>query len=164
MKLWIGIDGRSSNEEWQARLTRALVELCSNLHGLELYDSGCGIEWNVLQSIGHRLEYLSLHDHLGRLVDSAQQQQIDFQNLRELQQGRTCPNNSIREIIKTANNLEKVKLPFGRQDLVDEILRQCERLRYLEIEGVNRNYRMDEVLQSLERSLGSTNTMQIAKR
>ena len=159
LKLWIGIDRLVLHEESQARLTRALVELCSNLQGLEIVNSECGIEWNVLQSIGRRLEYLVLHDHLGRLVDSAEQQQIDFRNLRELQQGRTCPNNSIREITKTANNLEKVKLPFGRQDLVDEILRKCERLRYLEIEEVNRNYQMDEVLQSLERSLGSTNTM-----
>ena len=132
------------------------MESCSNLKGLDLDDGGLGIEYEILQSIGHRLQYLVLHDHLEQIVDSTDENQIVFKNLLELQQGYACSDESIQEILKTSINLEKVKLSHDPQNLVEEILIKCERLRYLEL---GTDICLDDVLQSLERSLCSTNTM-----
>ena len=126
------------------------------MKGLDFDDDGLGIEYEMLQSIGHRLQYLVLHDHLERIVDSTDEKQIVFKNLRELDQGYVCSDDSIRKVLETSINLEKVKLSHGAQKLVEEILIKCERSRYLELEG---DISLDHVLQSLERSLCSTNTM-----
>ena len=142
-------DGHDSNEPQ----TRALVKSLSNFKGLD-FDDSFGIEWDILQSIGHRLEYLVLHDQADRFMESAAQKQFRFNNLRELQQGDYCADNSLRQILQTAINLEKVQVHSS--DLFHEILMQCERLRYLDIRGSGHT---DGVLQSLERSLFSCNKM-----
>ena len=128
--------------------SRSLIKSCSNLKGLDLDDSGFGIEYDVLQSIGHRLEYLVLHDNAERFKHSIGEKKYDFNSLRELRQGRGCTKDSILFVLQTSINLEKVQVR-GYSDLLREILMECERLRYLEVHGFDR---MDEVLESLERS------------
>ena len=139
-------------------MNRSLIESCSNLRGLDLDDRGYGIEYDVLQSIGHRLQYLFLYDRAGCFIHSVGEKKFDFNNLRELRQGSHCANDSLQTVLETSINLEKVELrgKSGNSDLCQQLLKQCERLRYLEV----REFRnKDEVLQSLERSLFFNNTI-----
>ena len=99
------------------------------MKGFDLDDSGFGIEYDVLQSIGHRLKYLVLHDQAGRLMHSIGEKKFDFNNLRELRQGSGCTYDSLQMVLKTAINLEKVQLRGG-SDLFHKMLMQRERLRY----------------------------------
>ena len=110
---------------------KAIMKMCSNLKGLDFYDSYIGIEMPVLQSIGHQLHYLKFYD-LDQVAVSALKN-VNFANLRQLVQGERCSDDSFRFMLKTALNVEKVK--FRRKsELTMEILTQCKRLEYLEIE------------------------------
>ena len=126
LKLWIHNGDLHLDDNFERK---SLMESCSNLKGLDFDDDGLGIEYEMLQAIGHRLQYLVLHDHLERIVDSTHENQIVFKNMRELQQGYVCSDASIRKVLETSINLEKVKLSHGAQKLVEEILIKCERLR-----------------------------------
>ena len=141
--------------------TKALIESLSNLKGLDFDDDGVGIEWNILQSIGHRLEYLALYDLQQHFLNSAEQKQINFVNLRQLWQGGYCVNDCFRIIMKTAVHLEKVRLSIW-SSLVEDVLKQCAELKYLEIDTFQWVDRGDfkNVLQILERSLFSKKAIQ----
>ena len=154
------IRGDPDSVEWRT-CTEALIGSLSNLKGLDFYDGGCGIEWKILQSVGHHLEYLTLHDPEHHFYRSAEQKQIDFVNLRQLRQGDCCVSNCIRIIMKTAVHLEKVRI-FDECDLLADILTQCGKLKYLEIDAIETVVPegLEDVLQTLERSLFSSKTIQ----
>ena len=87
----------------------SIIEMCSNLKGLDFHDSELGIEMAILQAIGHRLEYLTLYD-LDEVATSVLKD-VNFANLQQLVQGGPhglCSDDSFRAILKTAVNLEKV--------------------------------------------------------
>ena len=109
---------------------KPIIEMCSNLKGLDFYDSRLGIEMAILPSIGHQLHYLTFYD-LDDVANSALKD-VNFANLRQLVQEKQCSDDSFKCILKTAINLEKVK--FHAKAVISEILTQCERLKYLEIE------------------------------
>ena len=159
LKVWIqGFIDPEDEDGWK---TEALIESLSNLKGLDFDDGGCGIEWSILQLIGHRLEYLALHDREEHFYRSAEQKRIDFVNLRQLRQGDYCMSDCGRIIMKTAIHLEKVRL-CNYSDLLKDILTQCAELKYMEIDafdGVGRGG-LDDVLQTLQRSLFSNKTIQ----
>ena len=116
-----------------------LVESYANLIGLDFDDRGTGVEFAILQSIGDRLQYLVLYDqgkHLARFLNSKSENCIDFANLRQLQHGHRYGQRAILGVMKTAVNLEKVKLLdpewAGRQAMdPKEVLERCVRLRGL---------------------------------
>ena len=145
-------------DEWK---TETLIKSLSNLKGLDFDDGGYGIEWNILQSIGHRLEYLALHDIEQHFLNSAEQKQINFVNLRQLWQRDWCVSDSIRTIVKTAVHLEKVRLS-NWSDLLEDVLTQCDELKYLEIDAFEGNGHggLENVLEKLERCLFSKKTIQ----
>lgn len=133
-----------------------LIESCSNLKGLDFFDShrDTGMESKMLQSIGHRLEYLVLHNRKFSLEKEADQ--IDFVNLRQLWQPHWLEGDATRIILKSAVNLEKVRLP-GASDLMEDVLTKCRKLKYLEIDtvGLSRSVlieSMNIVIRSLEKS------------
>ena len=117
---------------------KPIIEMCSNLKGLDFYDSHLGIEMAILQAIGHQLHYLTFHD-LHRVATSALKD-VNFANLQQLVQGDHCSDDSFRFILKTAINLEKVRFR-GKSELITEILTQCKRLKYLDfdcdVEGID---------------------------
>ena len=145
------LDGRNDEEDWNIE---ALLESCSNVKGLDFDDNYSNIEFNVLQSIGHRLQYLVLHDHKEHFAFSENAKKIDFPNLRQLWQ-LSCSDDAIRIILKTAVNLEKVRL--SREfDMMEDILTKCKKLKYLEMDAVLwREFRecMGNLIRSLEKSL-----------
>ena len=147
-------ENRVPDEEWK---TESLIESLSNLKALDFNDNGIGIEWDILQSVGHRLEYLTLHDREEHFYRSAEQTQINFVNLRQLRQGHCCVHDCIRIIMKTAVHLEKVRV-FD-EDLLEDVLMQCAKLKYLEIEEDGHGS-FEDILQTLERSLFSNRTIQ----
>ena len=150
--LKVRIEGNPDPEHhWN---TKALIESLSNLKGLDFDDASKGIEWSILQSVGHRLEYLTLYDPEEHFLHSAEQKQIDFVNLRQLWQDDGCVSDCIRIIMKTAVHLEKVRLP-DQSPLLGEVLSKCEELKYLEIDVVETwGYgSFNDVLQTMERSL-----------
>ena len=114
--------------EWNIK---PLIEMCRNLKGLDFDDYGHGIEVSILQSIGHRLQYLTLNR-------SNTVKGIDFSDLRQIKQGTECDDNVMREVLRTARNLEKVKMN-GDATLIQEILTKCKRLEYLEIDDKSEN-------------------------
>ena len=129
---------------------KSMIEMCSNLKGLDFRDTEAGIGPSILQKVGHQLQYLKLHDSDSDELDL---KEIDFANLLELQQGY-CKNDSMRAVLKTAVNLEKVQLK-GTMLYIEETLTKCQRLRYLEIDRVYRE-EMEDVLDALERGLFRT--------
>ena len=140
-----------------------LIESCSNLKGLDFFDShsDIGMESKMLLSIGHRLEYLVLHGRGFSLEKEADQ--IDFVNLRQLWQPHWLAGDATRIILKSAVNLEKVRLP-GASDLMEDVLTKCRKLKYLEIDTVGRARgvlieSMNIVIRSLEQSLLSKNVI-----
>ena len=117
----------------QDRKVQELIAMCSNLKGLDLYDSHLGIEIPVLQGIGHRLHYLALHDVEGNAISALKN--VNFENLRQLQQGENCSSKGLRLVLKSALNLEKVRILNGDGlDVMEEILMKCDKLKYLEVE------------------------------
>ena len=110
--------------EWNLK---SLTEMSRNLRGLDFDDYDHGIEVPILQSIGHRLDYL-------RLNRANTVKGIDFSNLRQLKQGAECDDNVLRDVVRTAVDLEKVKMN-GNANLIREILAKCKRLKYLEIDA-----------------------------
>ena len=125
---------------------KSIIEMCSNLKGLDFYDSHLGIEMPILQAIGHQLRYLVFYDIY--LDASHALKDVNFAHLRQLKQGASCLDDSFRFILKTAINLEKVKVP-GESELIKEILTQCKRLKYLEVRCDNDIY-MGDVLDVMQ--------------
>ena len=124
-----------------------LIEMCSNLKGLNLNGDEFNIELAVLTEIGHNLQYLKLNK-VDNMQVSQQLKDVDFTNLRQLVQGDDCYNNVMRIVLRTAVNLEKVKIRShwwedsdDNQEshegdglmLIEEIFGLCEQLRYVEI-------------------------------
>ena len=108
----------------------SIIGMRSNLNGLDFYDGGLGIEMAIIQAIGHQLHYLTFH-----CIDknaSYALKDVNFSNLQQLVQGRRCYDDSLRFILKTAVNLEKVDVNCKRE-LIADILTQCEKLKYLKI-------------------------------
>ena len=130
----------------------SVTEMCSNLKGLDFQGDEGGILPSILQKVGHQLQYLKLHDSDSDGLDLTQ---IDFANLLELKEGH-CKSDAMRSVLKTATNLEKVKLEYGT-DLIEEVIAKCKRLRYLEI---NNRGKVDDVLDALERGLYRTKKQQ----
>ena len=129
--------GRASRDNLNIK---PIIDMCSNLKGLDFYDDGTGIQMAILQAIGHQLHCLTFYD-LEQVAVSALKD-VNFANLQQLRQGGRhdyglCPDDSFCFILKTAVNLEKVGIDLRfkwRSNLITEILSQCERLKYLEIE------------------------------
>ena len=142
--------------------TKRLIEMCSDLKGLDLFDGedydGSVIEISLLRAVGHRLHYLCINmfndDQIATLKN------IDFAILRQLQLGQCGVGSSIRAILNTATNLEKVG--FFRCDnnykpeLIVEILTKCKRLRYLDLQRIRD---VEGILDALERGLFQTKTL-----
>ena len=127
------IDDRPLSAEDKDMKVQQLIEMCSNLKGLDFDDSHLGIEMPVLQAIGHRLHCLTLQD-IDNNASSALKN-VNFGNLRQFQQGESCTLNSLRSVLKSAVNLEKVRLlDQDGLDVMEEILMKCDRLNYLELE------------------------------
>ena len=129
---------------------KPLIEICSNLKGLDLKDDEYDIELAVVKEIGENLQYLKLNK-VGDMQVHPQLQDVEFTNLRQLVQGAHCCDNAMRMVLRTAVNLEKVKLcsdwdgDHEENDdnqesdeshgfkLIEEIFELCEQLRYAEI-------------------------------
>ena len=107
---------------------KSMTEMCSNLKGLDFQGDEGGILPSILQKVGHQFLYLKLHDSDSDELDLTK---IVFANLLELKEGH-CKSDSMRSVLKTAVNLEKVKLEYGT-DLIEEMIAKCQRLKYLEI-------------------------------
>ena len=120
-----------------------IIEMCSNLRGLDFYDCDLSIELAILQAIGHQLHYLVFHGDFPIPALKGQ----NFVNLRQLRQGLSCPDDSFRFILKTAVNLEKVEIRTdGDPALISEVLARCERLKYLEIGCGDAYDKMEDIL------------------
>ena len=124
--------------EWDIK---SIIYMCRNLKGLDFDDIGHGIEVKILQEIGHRLHYLKLNR--ANTVKG-----IDFAELRQFKQGTECDEDVMRMLLRTAINLEKVKMD-GDATLIGELLENCKRLRYLEIDAKD----IALVLNALEKAL-----------
>ena len=122
---------------------KPFIEMCSNLKGLNLngdvdeYD----IELAVLKEIGHDLQYLKLNK-VDDMQVNLQLNDMDFTSLRQLVQGTDCCDNAMRIVVRSAVNLEKVKICSDWDDdneqghglmLIEEIFGLCEQLTYVEI-------------------------------
>merc|ERR1712154_384597 len=59
---------------------------------------------------------------------------IDFAELRQFKQGEECDDDVMRVVFRTAVNLEKVNVD-GDTTLIGELLENCKRLKYLEIDA-----------------------------
>ena len=131
--LRLSIDARPLSAEDKDLKVQELIAMCCNLKGLDLDDSHLGIEMPVLQAIGHRLHFLTLQD-IDNKASSALKN-VNFGNLRQFQQGESCTLSSLRSVLKSAVNLEKVRLlDQDGLDVMEEILMKCDKLNYLEIE------------------------------
>ena len=130
---------------------KSLIETCSNLRGLCINDEILGIQPSVLVSIGKQLQYLQLNKYRDRIAMESVLVNIDFSNLRELIQGFDCNDKLVSFILKTAINLEKIKL-CAPSELIEQILTKCKRLEYLEI-AMRSEKEMESVLKCLERAL-----------
>ena len=124
---------------------KSVSEMCSHLKGLDVHPGEGGIGSSILQKVGHQLQYLRLHDADPELGN------IDFANLLEFKEGY-CTSDSMRAVLNTAVNLEKVQLKF-RTDFIEEIMSKCQRLKYLEIDGYGK---IGDHLDALERGLYQT--------
>ena len=128
LRLHMNCGGESADDS----TIKLLVGMCSNLKGLDLYDSNLGIEMAVLQAIGHQLHYLDLHDVQGEAMSALKN--VNFANLRQLEHGQECSMNSLQAILNRAVNLERVNLRKEQAvELIDDILHKCNKLTYLEI-------------------------------
>ena len=140
--------------EWYS-VTQPFIQSLSNLKGLDFDDNDTtGIECRLLECIGHQLQYLVLHDRTGVFSAVGRVLQVDFTNLRQLRQRRGCHDYSIRLILNTAVNLEKVSVPI-ECDSMEDILAKCKKLKYLEIDafgGARLIISLDVVLHSLVQS------------
>ena len=114
----------SSFDGWNIE---SIIKMSRNLQGLDFDDRGLGIEVSVLRQIGHRLHYLKLNR-------AYTVKGIHFADLRQFEQGKQCDDNALGDVLKTAVNLEKVKMN-GNTKLIHEILAKCKRLEYLEIDA-----------------------------
>ena len=141
--------------------TKRLIEMCSDLKGLDLFDGedydGSVIEISLLRAIGHRLHYLRINmfnsDQIATLKN------IDFANLRQLQLGHYKIGSSLQAILNTATNLEKVNFDndYGyKPELIVETMTKCLRLRYLELKRIRD---MDGILDAVGRGLFETKTL-----
>ena len=131
--LRLSIDDRPLSAEDKALKVQELIAMCSNLKGLDFDDYHLGIEMPLLQAIGHRLHFLTLQDVDGNA--SSALKHVNFQNLRQFQQGECCSASALRLVLKSAVNLEKVRLLNGDGlDVMEEILMKCDKLNYLEID------------------------------
>ena len=132
-------------------IIKPLVEMCSNLRGLNFLDDEdhheSVIEISLLRAVGHRLHYLYLNilddDQIAALKD------INFENLRELQSSYS---GSISAILNTSVNLEKIRIG-NRPELIVDTLTRCHRLRYLEL---HRILNIGDILDALECGLFQT--------
>ena len=131
-------------------IIKSLVEMCSNLRGLDLLDGEdhyeSVIEISLLRAIGHRLHYLHLNMYIDPHVTALKN--INFQNLRQLE-SYYSDGGSISAILNTAINLEKIRLG-NTQELIVEALARCQRLKYLELRRI---VNMEMILDALERGL-----------
>ena len=137
--------------EWDMN---AIIEMCSNLKGLDFNDKRHGIEVPILRHIGHRLHYL-------RLNRAESVKGIKFANLKEFKEGRNCRDNVLGDVFRTAVNLEKVKMKGDafNANLVQEILTKCKRWKYLEID-TNDAYDVLPVLDAMEYALSEKEKIQ----
>ena len=127
--------------EWDIE---SIIKICSNLKGLDFNDNGHGIEVRILQQIGHRLQYLKLNR--ANTVKG-----INFSDLRHFKQGKHCSDNVLGDVLRTAVNLEKVKMN-GNMDSnhsIQEILTKCKQLKYLEIVAIDAGCVLDALMRSL---------------
>ena len=132
----------------------SLITSLSNLKGLDFDDNGTGIERHILQSIGHRLQCLALHDRRRDFSSTEEAKHIDFANLRQLWQRFGCKTGPIQVILETAVHLEKVRLTKVSELMLD-IPAKYKELKYLEIQDYDwtaliENGKMKHILQSLE--------------
>ena len=137
-----------------------LIGMCSNLKALNFEDDFTGIELPLIQAIGHQLQHLTLNDLDQRIESTSKLNDVNFENLRELRQGKQCEVNSVRTLLRTAVNLEKVRLR-GDAELVEEILTKCDQLKYLEIDCVSsEREELGFVMTALRNALSRTKEVQ----
>ena len=116
----------------------ATKDTFSNLRGLTLRDCTDGIGLELLTAIGPQLEYLALS-----YVDSYDLKNTDFRNLKQFQVHEECVSGMSKQILKTATNLVSAQISIGEDkavngtteglSVIDEILANCKKLKYLEI-------------------------------
>lgn len=109
----------------------SLIEMCSNLKGLCFQEKQSETQRYLLQAIGHQLQYLTLNDPNSGIF-TMDLKDINFKNVRELHCPRWVELGFVQRILKTAINLEKIKISGGSL-VMWEILEKCERLKYLDI-------------------------------
>ena len=134
---------------------KSIINSCRKLRGLDFNDDGYDMEVPILREIGHRLDYLKLNR--ANTVKG-----IDFADLRHFEQGTKCNDNAVGDVLRTAVNLEKVKMN-GNANLIQEILTKCERLEYLEIDecAMAKDYRdLLSILDAMECGLSETEKME----
>ena len=115
LHLAIGQEDADATVPEMKEITRTL----RGLKGLILNDCNSELGLQLLQSIGHQLQYLELH-HID--YDSGNLyvlENTNFGNLKQFVIGETCEYDSCRDILETATNLEKVKIQF-RDGLDDD--------------------------------------------
>ena len=107
------------------------TQTLSGLKGLNLMDNNSPFEMQLLQSIGHQLQYLELHYvGCGSTINLGN---TNFGNLNQLVIGEDC-GCDFRDIWKTATNLEKLKIDFSDDDIekessfITKIIVNCKKL------------------------------------
>ena len=106
LRLDIAEDAEATVSEMK-KITRSL----SGLKGLALNDLDSELGLQLLQSIGHQLQYLDLHHvgNYGNMMD------INLGNLKQFVMGAGCGYDFCFNLLKTATNLEKVKIDFSNE-------------------------------------------------
>ena len=135
----------------------AITRTLGGLKGLTL--SGCNSPFGLqlLQAIGHQLQYLELYYiKYGSSGSTVNLENTNFENLKQLVIREDCACDLRGDILKTATNLEKARIDFYDDSVEEEIscitemIGNCEKLEYFEI--VNGDH-IEQVLDAVNRGL-----------
>ena len=145
-RLQLMMDHDRTSADSSETSAESVIEMCSNLKGLDFDDCGPYIAPSILQAIGHRLHYLHVYNvsEDGRVA----LEKVDFGNLREIRQESCCELVSLRVFLKSAVNVEKVILSCQGLTVIKDLLDKYDRLKYIEIDSS-----IDKAVGALEKCL-----------
>ena len=137
---FLNLEMRDHNASATVSEIDTIKQTLIGLKGLKLMDYNSPFGLQLLQSIGHQLQYLELHYFgCGTGRSTVNLQNTNFRNLKQFIVGIDCVRELRGDILKTATNLEKAKIDFyhdyvdGESSCITELIGNCEKLEYLEI-------------------------------
>ena len=133
----------------------AITRTLSGVKALILYDCNSPFGLQLLQSIGHQLQYLELYRIGHGSTDNLKN--TNFDNLKQFVILPECEYDPCANILETATNLEKARICFSDEFGQDkgllcttEMIGNCEKLEHIHI--LNGDY-IEQVLDAVNRGL-----------